>query len=87
MAAEAMKVIEERKAKIAHPTGDPNFAVLQPFPSAFPAEMIDPFLMCDEFGPTLSKGIEKDPDKFSVNWHPHVGMARQDLPTLGCNMR
>ena len=44
------------------------------FPSAFPAEMIDPFLMCDEFGPTVSKGLETDPDKFGVDWHPHVGM-------------
>ena len=36
--------------------------------------MIDPFLMCDEFGPTVSKGLETDPDKFGVDWHPHVGM-------------
>lgn len=30
--------------------------------------------MCDVFGPTPSKGIQTDPDKFDVAWHPHRGM-------------
>ena len=29
-ATDTMRVLEVRKAKVAHPTGDPNFAVLQP---------------------------------------------------------
>ena len=40
-----MPVLSTRKAKIAHPTGDPMFEVMQPFPSAFTAEETDPFLM------------------------------------------
>jgi hypothetical protein len=40
-----MPVLSIRKAKVAHPTGDPKFEVMQPFPSAFEAEETDPFLM------------------------------------------
>ena len=47
---------------------------MQPFPSAFSAEETDPFLMCDFYGPTRSKGKETDPDSFPMAWHPHRGM-------------
>eukprot|EP00697_Spironema_sp_BW2_P002814 gnl/Spiro4/13753_TR7341_c0_g1_i1.p1 gnl/Spiro4/13753_TR7341_c0_g1~~gnl/Spiro4/13753_TR7341_c0_g1_i1.p1 ORF type:complete len:296 (+),score=56.41 gnl/Spiro4/13753_TR7341_c0_g1_i1:124-1011(+) len=47
---------------------------MQPFPSAVSTEESDPFLMCDFFGPSLSHGVETDPDVFPVNWHPHRGM-------------
>ena len=69
-----MRILAIRSAEIAHPTGDPNFAVNQAFPRPFTAEESDPFLMCDVFGPTVSKGIETNPDKFPVGWHPHRGM-------------
>eukprot|EP00946_MAST-07B_sp_MAST-7B-sp1_P004865 g4865.t1 len=69
-----LTVEEVRDSKIAYPTGNPNFSVVQPFPSAFGEQETDPFLMCDEFGPTVSKGAIQDPDEFPVGWHPHVGM-------------
>lgn len=69
-----MKVLYVRDSKVALPTGNPNFKVMQPFPSAVPAEEADPYLMCDLFGPMPSKGVETDPDKFMVDWHPHKGM-------------
>jgi len=69
-----MKVLAVRTAQVAHPTGDPNFSVMQPFPAAFTAQECDPFLMCDAFGPVVSSGIETNPDKFQVQWHPHRGM-------------
>jgi len=40
-----MPIVSTRKAKVAHPTGDPKFEVMQPFPSALAAEETDPFLM------------------------------------------
>lgn len=65
-----------RDAKTAHPTGDPSFEVKQCMPAAVPEDEADPFLMCDEFGPTLSKGAHgNDSDQgFDVGWHPHHGM-------------
>lgn len=65
-----------RDARTAHPTGDPSFAVKQCFPSAVPEQESDPFLMCDEFGPTPSKGAHGDDsdEGFDVGWHPHHGM-------------
>eukprot|EP00929_Paragymnodinium_shiwhaense_P061102 TRINITY_DN30512_c0_g1_i1.p1 TRINITY_DN30512_c0_g1~~TRINITY_DN30512_c0_g1_i1.p1 ORF type:complete len:310 (+),score=61.17 TRINITY_DN30512_c0_g1_i1:96-1025(+) len=71
-----MKVRYVKDARTAHPTGDPNFAVKQCFPAAIPEEESDPFLMCDEFGPTLSKGAYGDDtdEGFDVAWHPHHGM-------------
>jgi redox-sensitive bicupin YhaK (pirin superfamily) len=69
-----MAVMAVRRAKVTHPTGDPSFSVMQAFPSAFKAQDSDPFLMCDAFGPSVSDGIEKNPDKFPVQWHPHRGM-------------
>lgn len=71
-----MNIIAIRAAKVTYPTGSKSFAVMQSFPAAFTAEESDPFLMCDEFGPTLSHGAETNPDKFPVDWHPHRG---QDL--------
>eukprot|EP00668_Euglena_longa_P015191 GGOE01019244.1.p1 GENE.GGOE01019244.1~~GGOE01019244.1.p1 ORF type:complete len:324 (-),score=56.41 GGOE01019244.1:150-1076(-) len=72
--ANAMLCVEVKAAKKTHPTGDPSFAVMQAFPAAFSAEMADPFLMCDEFGPMPSHGRVRDPDDFPIGWHPHCGM-------------
>mmetsp|Transcript_55064 Transcript_55064/g.103207 ORF Transcript_55064/g.103207 Transcript_55064/m.103207 type:complete len:330 (-) Transcript_55064:349-1338(-) len=69
-----MRVIEVRAAQVTHPTGDPKFSVMQPFPAAISEKDADPFLMCDEFGPSVSSGVETNPDKFPVGWHPHMGM-------------
>lgn len=69
-----MKCLQVKSAGKVFPTGDPNFCVSQAFPSAFTAEEVDPFLMCDHFGPEVSKGKIEDPDKFPVQWHPHRGM-------------
>jgi redox-sensitive bicupin YhaK (pirin superfamily) len=69
-----MPVIAVRKSKVAYPTGRKDFAVMQTFPAAVSTEEADPFLMCDLFGPTLSHGVEKDPDTYPVDWHPHRGM-------------
>eukprot|EP00440_Ansanella_granifera_P036875 gb/GFBE01040004.1/.p1 GENE.gb/GFBE01040004.1/~~gb/GFBE01040004.1/.p1 ORF type:complete len:308 (+),score=63.24 gb/GFBE01040004.1/:1-924(+) len=65
-----------RDAKTAHPTGDPKFSVKQCMPGAVPEAESDPFLMCDEFGPTISKGAHGDDsdEGFDVPWHPHHGM-------------
>jgi redox-sensitive bicupin YhaK (pirin superfamily) len=70
----AMGVVAVRRAQVAHPTGDPDFAVLQAFPAAFPAAEADPFLMCDLFGPEPSTGPARSPDAFPISWHPHRGM-------------
>jgi len=69
-----MSIIEVKAAQVTHPTGDPKFSVMQPFPAAISERDADPFLMCDEFGPTESSGKETDPDRFPVGWHPHLGM-------------
>merc|ERR1719150_1379607 len=71
-----MPVLYVKDARTAHPTGDPSFAVKQCFPSAVPEAEADPFMMCDEFGPTPSKGAYgNDTDEgFDVAWHPHHGM-------------
>lgn len=70
----AMMCSSVRKAKPTHPTGDPNFTVMQPFPAAVDEFEADPFLMCDEIGPSISQGKSEDPDHFPVDWHPHYGM-------------
>ena len=48
----------------------------QSMPSIVPEAESDPFLMCDEFGPTPSKrAYGNDTDAgFDVAWHPHHGM-------------
>lgn len=69
-----LRVLGVRTAKTTYPTGNPNFAVKQAFPAGFDEEESDPFLMCDYFGPAISKGKITDPDKFDVPWHPHRGM-------------
>jgi hypothetical protein len=48
--------------------------VLQAFPAAFDEHETDPFLMCDEFGPTLSTGLASDPDEFQVGGIRTEGM-------------
>lgn len=72
--AARMLVKAVRKSQVAYPTGRKDFAVMQPFPSAVTTEESDPFLMCDLFGPMLSSGVETNPDKYPVEWHPHRGM-------------
>jgi len=74
MSSSDMPVLAVRRGKTVYPTGNKEFAVVQAFPSAFSEEESDPFLMCDHFGPTISKGLAKHPDEFPVNWHPHRGM-------------
>ena len=56
--------------------GRRSFAVQQSMPSIVPEAESDPFLMCDEFGPTPSKrAYGNDTDAgFDVAWHPHHGM-------------
>jgi redox-sensitive bicupin YhaK (pirin superfamily) len=71
-----MPILCIRDARVAHPTGDPNFSVMQCMPAAIPEHESDPFLMCDEVGPILSTGAYgNDTDEgFSVDWHGHHGM-------------
>lgn len=69
-----MSALAVRIAKKTYPTGDKNFSVMQAFPAGFTAEEADPFLMCDFFGPSISTGVETNPDAFPVQWHPHRGM-------------
>jgi len=78
-----MPVLGVRQSKVTHPTGDPKFSVLQAFPAGFSAEEADPFLMCDEFGPMVSKGAVTDPDEFPVDWHPHRGFDLLTYMTEG----
>ena len=61
-----------RKQGITHPFGDSR-SVKQAFPSAISSELSDPFLMCDYFDTTETKGKSTNPDDFPVNWHPHRG--------------
>ena len=51
-----MRVKVVRKAQKTFPTSDKSFGVMQSFPNPIPAEESDPFLMCDHFGPSPSKG-------------------------------
>lgn len=71
-----MEVIAVRPARTAMPTGDPSFVVKQCMHGAFAEAESDPFLMCDEFGPTVSTGAYGDDsdEGFDVAWHPHHGM-------------
>ena len=74
--AQLMTVRYVRNANRATPTGDPSFVVQQSMPGPVSEEEADPFLMCDEFGPTVSQGAHgTDSDGgFTVPWHPHHGM-------------
>ena len=68
-----MRILAIKAARVAHPTGDPKFSVMQAFPGEFSAQLTDPFLMCDFFGPArMAKASH--PDEFPVDWHPHRGM-------------
>jgi quercetin 2,3-dioxygenase len=69
-----MPTLRIAKSQTVFPTGDRNFFVMQAFPAGLNEEETDPFLMCDHFGPSMSKGRVTDPDSFPVNWHPHRGM-------------
>jgi hypothetical protein len=55
-----MPLLGIKMAKVTYPTGNKNFSVLQSFPAAFDEYECDPFLMCDEFGPTPSEGTFLD---------------------------
>eukprot|EP00756_Hemistasia_phaeocysticola_P006769 Hpha_TRINITY_DN13987_c0_g8::TRINITY_DN13987_c0_g8_i1::g.35988::m.35988/K06911/K06911; uncharacterized protein len=69
-----MPIRELLRAQKATPTGDPKFVVDQAIPGPSTAEVCDPFLMCDHFGPRENTGKSQDPDHFPVGWHPHRGM-------------
>ena len=72
--SQAMRLLKVVTAKKTYPTGDPSFSVQQLFPAGLTTEEVDPFLMCDFFGPAVSDGVSTDPDSFPVQWHPHRGM-------------
>ena len=74
-----MPVRYVKDAQTAYPTGDPNFAVKQSFPSVVGERESDPFLMCDEFGPTVSRrAYGNDTDAgFDVPWHPRRAAPRR----------
>ena len=67
-----MRCIRVLAAGITNPFGD-HRTVTQAFPAAISSEDSDPFLMCDNYA-FVSDGIETDPDRFPVAWHPHRGM-------------
>lgn len=71
-----MQLLAVVHTTVSYPTGNKSFAVQQAFPgNALAPELTDPFLMCDFFGPTVSRGAERDDsDRFPVDWHPHRGM-------------
>lgn len=66
-----MPILHVAEAVTAHPFGDER-SVNQAFPSAVPAEITDPFLMCDDFAMT-STSLARHPDYFPIKWHPHAG--------------
>jgi redox-sensitive bicupin YhaK (pirin superfamily) len=68
-----MNVVMAVPESIAHPFGDER-SVKQAFPQSVPAEVADPFLMCDFFGMEEKKSPSSDPDYFPVDWHPHRGI-------------
>ena len=69
-----MKIQQISKSRKVFPTGNPSFSVQQAFPAAFSEKLVDPFLMCDYFGPLPSKGQAASEDSFPIPWHPHIGM-------------
>ena len=85
-ARSVMAIRYVRNSNTAHPTGDPSFAVQQCIPGVVPEAEADPFLMCDEFGPTPSKGAYPDDSDagFDVPWHPHHGMDILSYMVEGC---
>jgi redox-sensitive bicupin YhaK (pirin superfamily) len=60
------------KEGITRPFGDAR-TVKQAFPAAINSHESDPFLMCDYFDVTESKGKAQHDDDFPVDWHPHRG--------------
>lgn len=79
--AKVLRVGSVVGTSINHPTGDPNFSVLESFPSNLEYEKTSPFLLSHEWGkPTKVLGRHaKDPgppenagDRH-VGWHPHRG--------------
>ena len=72
--AALMPVLKVALSKVTYPTGNKAFSVMQAFPAAISEAEADPFLMCDHFGPTKSKGVAAHADAFDVPWHPHRGM-------------
>jgi hypothetical protein len=63
-----MPVIRTAVSKVTYPTGNKSFSVMQAFPAAISEEESDPFLMCDHFGPTVSRGLAAHSDDFDVPW-------------------
>lgn len=71
-AAMVMPIKRIAQQGLTHPFGDER-TVKQAFPAAIASTEADPFLMCDYFDATETKGPTDDPDVFPVDWHPHRG--------------
>jgi len=70
-----LRIAQSLFAQKTYPTGDKSFAVMQAFPAPFRSESdVSPFLMLDHFGPMKSPGVETNPDRYPIGWHPHRGM-------------
>jgi quercetin 2,3-dioxygenase len=70
-----LPILKQTVARVTYPTGNKAFSVFQAFPAGISDVDADPFLMCDHFGPSVSKGKIDDPDLFPVGWHPHRGQS------------
>ena len=78
-----LRVASVAPSSINHPTGDPNFAVLESFPSNLPYDLTSPFLLSHEWGEATKSPLAKHapdpgpppagPGNRHVGWHPHRG--------------
>ena len=68
-----MNILRVVPEGMTHPFGDER-TVKQAFPAGIDTKAADPFLMCDYFHSTESKG-KADVDEFPVDWHPHRGFT------------
>ncbi len=69
-ASRFLRVLKVQTATTSYPTGNKAFPVMEGLHDAVES---DPFLVCDFYGPFISKGKSTDPDRFDVPWHPHRG--------------
>lgn len=67
-----MGILRIAEHGITHPFGDER-TVQQAFPAGIDTTTADPFLMCDYFNATETKGKAANVDEFPVDWHPHRG--------------
>jgi len=66
-----MNILRIADQGLTHPFGDER-TVKQAFPAGIDSKTSDPFLMCDYFSSTETKG-QAGVDDFPVDWHPHRG--------------